>query len=176
MKAELGNKIILELLNNNNDKNNSNDNIQTKKDYSTDQILNNINNQNIDYKNNENYTNRSINSIDIFFPPNKNISSAGENEVIPGLININTHLINEQPKLNNKINKENAIIKKFVKLNNLKSIRKVNKTPTALRNNNNYYNNSPNIRKKNFSYHKIPISNNKEVENKILKNTNEKEN
>lgn len=173
LKAELGNKIILELLNNNNDKNNSNDNIQTKKDYSTDQILNNINNQNIDYKNNENYTNRSINSIDIFFPPNKNISSAGENEVIPGLININTHLINEQPKLNNKINKENAIIKKFVKLNNLKSIRKVNKTPTALRNNNNYYNNSPNIRKKNFSYHKIPISNNNNIYCRQIQKKNE---
>ena len=118
------------------------------------------------------YSNRSINSIDIFLPPNKNIT-AFDNDTIPGLININSKIINTND--NNNINnnkKENVIIKKFVKLNRIKN--KGNKTPnnTINRNYKLIQNISPNNRKTNFIYHKIPFGNNNIYCNNIKKKNN----
>ena len=119
-------------------------------------INKNNNNNNIDIKGTAtgsiNYTNRSINSIDIFIPNNKNNSSINYSEEIPD--NINN--IKEAKK-------ENIIIKKFVKLNdiNKNNTNKKNKTPdNSFRKNNAFINKSPYARKKNFIYHKIPFANN----------------
>ena len=118
--------------------------------------INKNNNNNIDIKGTAtgsiNYTNRSINSIDIFIPNNKNNSSINYSEEIPD--NINN--IKEAKK-------ENIIIKKFVKLNdiNKNNTNKKNKTPdNSFRKNNAFINKSPYARKKNFIYHKIPFANN----------------
>ena len=171
LKAELEDKFVFKnkiktpliklLLNNNNNNSNNNNEIytQNKKDYSYDLGLNIINNQNNDIKNTENFTNRSINSIDIFFPPNKNITALRDSQAIPGLININSTLLNKEPIINNKINKENGIIKKVVNLDNLKSMKKGNKTPNAIRN----FNNSPYKNYKNLIYYKKPISNSNNI-------------
>ena len=120
-----------------------------------------------------NYSNRSINSIDIFLPPNKNIT-AFDNDAIPGLININSKIINTNDNSNiNNNKKENVIIKKFVKLNRIKN--KGNKTPNNTLNRN--YKLIPNIspsnnRKTNFIYHKIPFANNNIYCNNIKKKNN----
>ena len=128
---------------------------------------------------NFNYTNRSINSIDIFLPPNKNISAINdnENETIPGLININSNILYNKNNNNinnnsNEIKKENVIIKKFVKLNGIKSLKKGNKTPdnTHVKHYAFINNRSPIIRKKNFIYHKVPFANNNIYCHNIKKN------
>ena len=167
LKAELENKMninndlkipLLKLFLNQNDVTNNNNQNNTN------------NNINRDTRGIENYasTNRSINSIDIFLPPNKNISAINDNDkdTIPGLININSNILNNDNNINNNnsdINKkENVIIKKFVKLNGIKNLNKVNKTPdnTSGRTRSFINNKSPQkIRKQNFVYHKIPFGN-----------------
>ena len=87
-------------------------------------------------------TNRSISSIDIFFPPNKKIS----NDIIPGLTNYN--------EMNNKYNnKDNYIVKKYVKLNGA-----INKRD---KNNKTILSNTSINRQKTNIYYKIPILNNR---------------
>ena len=180
IKTELENKIninnelkipLLKLFLNQNSNENSNE-------------LNSINNNNINSNRetkgieNYNYTNRSINSIDIFLPPNKNITAI-DTDSIPGLININSKEItaNRYTANNNYNNnkKGNVIIKKFVRLDGIMNKKRGNKTPdnTGERYNNKNINfnkmNSPNIRKKNFVYHKIPFGNSNIYCNKITK-------
>ena len=181
IKAELGNKIninnelkipLLKLFVNQNPNNNSNE---------VNSINNNSNsNRGTKGIENYNYTNRSINSIDIFLPPNKNITAI-DNDSIPGLININSKEINSiRNTVNNNYNnkKNNIIIKKFVKLDCIKQRKKGNKTPnnTGERNHdiNNNLNkiNSPIKNKKNFIYHKIPFANSNIYCNKITKKNN----
>lgn len=171
LKAELENKI-----NNDNKKlkvpllNFSNQN--EKMNNSNNDNKNDLYNKNRETKGlDNNNTNRSINSIDIFLPPNKNITAI-DNDIIPGLININSNILNKNKTNNNK--KENVIIKKFLKLNGIKNLHKENKTPVNLRKydyeyNYNYKNNSPKIRNNNYIYHKIPFSNNNIYCNKITK-------
>ena len=168
-KMEINNKLkipLLKLFLKQNEVNKNND-------YSYDIGLNNNNIRETKSIDNYNNTNRSINSIDIFLPPNKNITSIydSDNEAIPGLININSKILNNNKnnKNLNETKKENVIIKKLVNLNRIKSIKRGNKTPDNVRNSayNNY--NSPKIRKNNFIYHRIPFANNNLYCNNIKK-------
>ena len=110
--------------------------------YDFDIINNTYTNPFIDGKYIDLKTNRSISSIDIFFPPNKRIS----NDIIPGITNYN--------QMNNKYNnKDNYIVKKFVKLNGV--INKRDKNNKAI-----LSNTSINRQKTNI-YYKIPILNNR---------------
>ena len=131
----------------------------------------NKNNNTRETKGIDNYnTNKSINSIDIFLPPNKNITAINDNDkdMMPGLININSNILNNNNLNNsNNIKKEN-VITKFVKLNRIRS-NKGNKTPENTSNSayNNF--NSPYNKKKNYIYHKIPFANNNIYCNNIRK-------
>ena len=165
LKVELENKMninndikipLLKLFLNQNDAINNNNNSINN---------NSLNNNNRETRGLENFasTNRSINSIDIFLPPNKNISAINDSEkdTIPGLININSNILNNDNNMNNSLNKkENVIIKKFVKLNGIKNLNKGNKTPdnTSGRSRAFIKNKSPPVGKQ-FVYHKIPFGN-----------------
>ena len=171
-KIDINNKLKIPLLKLFLNQNVNDIGINNTSDYSYDIGINNKIKRNTKGLENYNSTNRSINSIDIFLPPNKNIT-AFDNDAIPGLININSEIINKND--NNNINnkkKENVIIKKFVKLNRIKN--KGNKTPnnTINRNYKLIHNISPNNRKTNFIYHKIPFANNNIYCNNIKKKNN----
>ena len=179
LKRELKNKIdfdnnikipLLNLFLNQNDVMNNNN--KNNNDISND-LGQSIKNNNRDTKGLENYnnTNRSTNSIDIFLPPNKNITTI-DNDKIPGLININSNISNNDKRISsNETKKENTIIKKFVKLDGIKNKNKRNKTPLLANSSprgsfNNY---SPKIRNKNFVYHKVPFANKNIYCNRIRK-------
>ena len=142
-------------------------------EYSNDIGLNNNNKNNtIDIKGmgSINYTNRSINSIDIFIPSIKNNnSSINYSEEIPGLIDKENNINNNNSR---EIKKDNIIIKKFVKLNGINNnTNKKNKTPDkSSKRNFAFINKSPYARKKNFIYHKIPFANNNIFFHNIAKN------
>ena len=113
LKAELVNKIFLSSSNDNirpkipNLKIPKNNNNMTNDTYNDNAVCNT--NPNNDGKNVENNTNRSISSIDIFFPPNKNVTNTNMDH-IPGIVNYT--------KKTNYNNKDNCIVKKLVKLYN----------------------------------------------------------
>ena len=116
---------------------------ETSYDFDNFEIINNTyTNPSIDGKYIDLKTNRSISSIDIFFPPNKRKS----NDIIPGITNYN--------QMNNKYNnKDNYIVKKVVKLNGVVNKRDESNKPVSS-------NTSINRQKTNI-YYKIPIINNK---------------
>ena len=113
-------------------------------------IINNSNtNPSIDGKTIDVNTNRSISSIDIFFPPiNKTMTSNNNNDNIPGIksyIEMND---------NNNHRKDNIIMKKLVKLYNVMNKREID--------NKQIYNNlSFNNQKNKNIYYKTPFLNNR---------------
>ena len=117
-------------------------------------IINNTN-PSIDGKNIELNTNRSISSIDIFFPPNNKNMTMGGNDKIPGIINY------PQMNDNNNYKKDNFIIKKLVKLYNVMNKREIDNKQLSTTNTS--FNNKKN---KNI-YYKIPI-----IKNRIYRNNN----
>lgn len=135
-------------------------------------LLNNTNyteGKNIDYN-----TNRSISSIDIFFPSNKNIATNG-NDTSPTILNYtnidgNTNYVN---------NKDNFIMKKLVKLYNDINTSQIPKN--HLQKNKSYTNNNNNNNKN--VYYKIPVktnssfySNNNKQDQSYFYNFNNSEN
>ena len=152
IKAEIENKMLLS--SNNNMKTNIpnlklkipiNNNFNAYDNSYDYNIINNNTNPSIDGKNADINSNRSISSIDIFFPPNKNLTS-NYNQHIPGLINT--------PQINNN-NKDNFIMKKLVKLYNV--INKQENVNKPFSNNNSF---NKQINNNNNIYYKIPIMNN----------------
>ena len=135
----------------NNNINNMNINDNTY-DYGV--INNTYTNPSIDGKNIDINTNRSISSIDIFFPPNnKNLTSNNNNDNLPEIINY--------PQMNDSnYKKDNFIMKKLVKLYNVMNKNEIDNKQLS---NNKSFNNQKN---KNI-YHKIPI-----LKNRIYGNNN----
>ena len=166
LKAELVNKMLLSSSNNNTrpkipnlkiPKNNNNMISDTSNDYAVSNT-----NPNNDGKTVENNTNRSISSIDIFFPPNKNITNISKDH-IPGIVNYT--------KKTNYNNNDNCIVKKLVKLYNAINTRQESNRPLTKENS---FNDEKN---KNINY-KIPMnttnnsfySNNNKVQKDIYNN------
>ena len=120
-------------------------------------IINNTN-PSIDGKNIDLNTNRSISSIDIFFPPNNKNMIINNNDNIPGIINYT------QMNDNNNYKKDNFIMKKLVKLYNAMNKHEIDNNQIS---NKASFNNPKNKK----IYYKIPI-----LKNRIYGNNNKEQN
>jgi hypothetical protein len=176
LKSELINKIFLST---------SNINLKTKipnLKIQNNNIINNMpndygicnTNPNIDGKTLDSNTNRSISSIDIFFPPKKNISN-NNNFKMPGIINYS----NSNSNKNNIEDNNNIIMKKLVKLYNTNIFKKEGNKPLTMQNsfnderNNNIYLKAPiNNINNSFQCKEIYKNNTKVIKKKIIKMNN----